>query len=102
MSRRVYCLLVFLVSVCFLLLYFFVLSEKQVQEARIIFTQGCESDWDANQMRELLYQDRSAHRHLDLRQQRVPRCPFIRLTLYCSFFGTALRFWCQLMVTTYR
>ena len=39
MSCRVYCLLVFL------LLYFFcLLSEKQVREARIIFTQGCESD----------------------------------------------------------
>ena len=35
---------------------------KQVREARIIFT-GCESDWDANQMRELLlYQYRSVHR----------------------------------------
>ena len=51
--------------------YFSVLSEKQVREARIVFTQRCESDWDANQMRELLYQDRSAHRHLDLRKQRV-------------------------------
>ena len=26
------------------------------------------SNWDANQMRELLYQDESAHRYLDLRQ----------------------------------
>ena len=49
------------------LLYCSVLSKKQVREARIIFTRGCESDWDTNQMRELLYQDRSAHRHLDLR-----------------------------------
>ena len=60
-------LLVFLVFVCFPFIYFFVLSEKQVREARIIFTQECESDWDANQMRKQLYQDRSAHRHLDLR-----------------------------------
>ena len=49
------------------LLYCSVLSKKQVREARIFFTRGCESDWYANQMRELLYQDRSAHRHLDLR-----------------------------------
>ena len=52
---------------CFLLLYFSVLSLKQVQEARISFIQGRENNWDANQIRELLYQDRSAHRHLDLR-----------------------------------
>ena len=31
------------------------------------FIQGCESGWDANQMRELPYQDRGVHRHLDLR-----------------------------------
>ena len=46
---------------------FSVLFEKKVREARIIFTQRCESNWDATQMRKLLYQDRSAHRHLDLR-----------------------------------
>ena len=46
---------------------FSVLFEKQVREARIIFPQRCESNGDGNQMRELLYQDRSAHRHLDLR-----------------------------------
>ena len=53
--------------VCLLSLVFLGLSEKQVREARITFTQGCKSDRDANQMRELLHQDRSAHRHLDLR-----------------------------------
>ena len=50
------------------LLCFSVLSEnfpKQVREARIFFT-GCKSDWDANQTPELLYQDRSVHRCLDL------------------------------------
>ena len=61
---------------------FSVLFEKRVQEARIIFT-GCESDWDANQMHELLYQDRSMHRRHDLHQRRlysVPRRSFVCLT----------------------
>ena len=35
---------------------FFCLVQKQILEARVIFT-GCESGRDANQMRELLYQD---------------------------------------------
>ena len=40
-------------------------------------------------MREQLYQDRSAHRHLDLRQRRVysvARCPVCPLhDMYCFF-----------------
>ena len=42
-------------------------------------------------MRELLYQDRSAQHHLDLRQRRVysePCCPFIRLMMVLLFFDT--------------
>ena len=46
---------------------FSVLSKTKVREARIISSQGCKSGLDANQMCKLLYQDRSAHRHLDLR-----------------------------------
>ena len=43
---------------------------KQVQETgEFVLKDG--SDWDAHQMRELLYQDRSAHRYLDFRQSRV-------------------------------
>ena len=48
-------------------MHFSVLFEKQVREARIIFTE-CESDWNANQMHELLYHERSVHRRLDLGQ----------------------------------
>ena len=66
-SKTDFTVLCFVRMFCVFLFYFSVLSEKQVREARIIITQGSESDWDANQMRELLYQDRSAHRYLDLR-----------------------------------
>ena len=51
---------------------------KQVQKARRIFNQGWEQLGCANQMRGVLYQNKSAHCHLDLRQQRVYsvlRCP---------------------------
>ena len=49
---------------------------KQAREARRIFNQGWERLGRANQMHELLYQDRSAHLHLDLHQ---------RYTLYHVF-----------------
>ena len=45
---------VFLSSCCI----FSVLSAQQVREARIISVQGCDSNWDASQMRELLYRDK--------------------------------------------
>ena len=60
---RIHCLLVFHVFVCFLLLVF-VGSCLQFFDAG---TKGNGSDWDVNQMRELLYQGRSAHHRLDLR-----------------------------------
>ena len=47
------------------------------------------SDWDVHQMRELLYQDSSVRRRLDLRQRRVysvARCPFVRLMICTVFF----------------
>ena len=50
-----------------------------------------ESDWGANQMRERLYQDKSVHGRLDLRQRRVysvPRCPFVSLVIVLLFFDT--------------
>ena len=64
---------------------------KQVREARIIFT-GCESNWYANRMHELLHQDRSVHRHLDLRQRKVysvPHYSFVRLMICAFVFDTA-------------
>ena len=42
-------------------------------------------------MRELLYQDKSVHRRLDLRQRRVYsilRCLFVRLMIVLLFFYT--------------
>ena len=42
------CLVAYTVSSFFSCCISSVLSEKQVQEARIIFTQGCESDWDCS------------------------------------------------------
>ena len=44
-------LVVYTVCSFFSCCIFSVLSENQVQELRIIFTQGCKSDWDANQIR---------------------------------------------------
>ena len=52
--RRKLISLCFALSIClvfFSCCVFSVLSEKQIKEARIIFTQGCESGWDANQIR---------------------------------------------------
>ena len=68
---QMYCL-----PVCLVFLYFSVFPVlsaifQSKYEGRREFLLKDGSDWDANQMRELLYQDRSAHHHLDLRQQRV-------------------------------
>ena len=55
-------------------------------------TKGDGSDWDADQMCELLYQDRSAHRCLDLRHRRehfVPRCSFCPPHVVLPFFDPA-------------
>ena len=54
--------------VCFLLYFLLVCNfKKKVREAKIIYLKGG-SDWDVHQMRELLYQYRSAHCHVDLRK----------------------------------
>ena len=88
-----YCLLVFLV-----LLYFSVFSVLSTifqsrYERRGEFSIKNGSDWDVHQMRELLYQNRSVHRHLDLRQRRVysvPHCPFVRLMISTVLFRCLL------------
>ena len=84
---QMYCLLVFLAIVWFSLVVFSVCS--QFSEA------GTRSDWDVHQMHELLFQDRSANRYLNLRQRRVysvSRCPFVRLMMCIVFFRYLLHF----------
>ena len=96
-------LLARLSRVCLFFSFGIFLSYLQLSETG---TRGEESDWDVNyyrRMRELLYQGRSAHRRLDLRQQRVysvPCCPFVRLmmcTVLFQYFACSFdmigRFW---------
>ena len=64
-----YCLLVFLMFVCVLLLYFSCLVRnfpKHVRKAMGAIRM--------HHMRELLYQGRSVHCHLDLRNKGYSRC----------------------------
>ena len=79
-SSQMYCLLVCL---CVFLVFFRNIL-KQVRETRRFFTQGWERLGCADQMCELLYQDGSAHRHLDFASTKRILCttlPLIRLMI---------------------
>ena len=51
---------------CFSVFSFAIFPSRDERRGQFSIKDG--SDWDAHQTRELLYQDRSAHRHLNLRQ----------------------------------